>query len=117
MISHIVMFNLREDLSEEERKALLNELPEALGTLPTVQNFRMGIAIKPAWKTGTPSYEFMFSMEFRDEQALWQYMEDHRQYSRTRLKPAMKPEFLSLDVMLGTDNLIERKENIYGKGY
>ncbi len=84
MINHIIMFNLRDDLAENERESLLQEIPHAFGDLPTVENFRMGKAVKCAWKTSEPLYEFMFSMDFHDEQALWMYLEDHREFSRIR---------------------------------
>ncbi len=83
----------------------MRELPHAFGALPTVENFRMGKAIRFSWKTKAPLYEFMFSMDFRDEQALRQYMEDHREFSRTRFLPAVR-EYLSLDVLLETGNPI-----------
>lgn len=103
MINHIIMFNLRDDLSEQEKKSLLQELPIAFGALPTVENFRMGKAVKCSWKTEEPRYEFMFSMDFPDEQALWRYLEDHREFSRTRFLTAVR-EYLSLDVVIEEDN-------------
>jgi hypothetical protein len=99
MINHIIIFNLRDDLSAEERESLFRELPIAFGALPTVENFRMGKAVRCSWKTSDPRYEFMFSMDFRDEQALWSYLEDHREFSRSRFLPAVR-EYLSLDVLL-----------------
>jgi hypothetical protein len=109
MINHIIMFNLRDDLSAEERERLLRELPIAFGTLPTVENFRMGKAVKCSWKTSDPRYEFMFSMDFQDEQALWRYLEDHREFSRTRFLTAVR-EYLSLDVALKTGIPIKGRE-------
>ena len=104
------MFNLRGDLSEEERESLLQEIPHAFGDLPTVENFRMGKAVKCSWKTSEPLYEFMFSMDFQDEQALWRYLEDHREFSRNRFLTAVR-EYLSLDVVI-EDDKTQNKERM-----
>ena len=60
MIAHIVLFEPRPDLSDADRRQLLNALRDAAREIPSVRRLRFG----PRVKHGLPGYEQMMREEY-----------------------------------------------------
>jgi hypothetical protein len=60
MIAHVVLFNPRADLSEGDRRLLLEALVDASGEIPSIRHFRIGKRVKH----GLPGYEQMMADDF-----------------------------------------------------
>ena len=79
MIHHIVLFTLREDLAEADRKSILAQA-EALAEVPSVRSLRVGSLLDPE----DPGYrshiwaDFSHALlvEFENEPALYAYQSD-----------------------------------------
>ena len=53
MIVHVVLFSPKPDLSEADRRALLDALSAAASGIPSIRRFRVGKRVKH----GLPGYE------------------------------------------------------------
>src|SRR5215213_9981848 len=60
MIAHVVLFNPRADLSEGDRRGLLEALAAAAGEIPSIRHFRVGKRVKH----GLPGYEQMMRDDY-----------------------------------------------------
>jgi Stress responsive A/B Barrel Domain len=78
MISHIVLFKPRPDLTEAERQTVIRDLRTAASAIPTVRGLRVGRRIRH----GRPGYEqlmredfeFIVIVEFDDVEGLTAYL-------------------------------------------
>jgi hypothetical protein len=78
MISHVVLFKPRADLTAAERRAVINDLRTAASAIPTVRGLRVGRRIRH----GHPGYEqlmredfeFIVIIEFDDLEGLTAYL-------------------------------------------
>jgi len=78
MISHVVLFKPRADLTVAERQAVINDLRTAASAIPTVRGLRVGRRIRH----GRPGYEqlmredfeFIVIIEFDDVEGLRAYL-------------------------------------------
>ena len=78
MISHVVLFKPRADLTAAERQAVINDLRTAASAIPTVRGLRVGRRIRH----GRPGYEqlmredfeFIVIIEFDDVEGLTAYL-------------------------------------------
>ena len=78
MIAHVVLFSPRADLSEDDRRALLEALVAASGEIPSIRSFRVGKRVKhnlPGYEQMMrDDYEFAAIIEFDDMAALKTYL-------------------------------------------
>jgi Stress responsive A/B Barrel Domain len=78
MITHVILFKPRPELTAGERQAVLNTLEVAATAIPAIQRIRVGARIRH----GRPGYEQMMKedfeyaviIEFDDLQALATYL-------------------------------------------
>jgi len=78
MISHIVLFRPKPDLTEAERQAVIDDLRTAASAIPTVRGLRVGRRIRH----GRPGYEqlmredfeFIVVIDFDDVEGLTAYL-------------------------------------------
>lgn len=78
MIAHIVLFSPKPDLSDADRRALIQALVAAAGDIPSIKRFRVGRRVKH-WMPGyeqlmLDDYEFAAIVEFDDIEALKVYL-------------------------------------------
>jgi Stress responsive A/B Barrel Domain len=78
MISHVVLFQPRPDLTEAERQTVINDLRGAAATIPTVRRLRVGRRIRhgrPGYEQlMRVDYEFVVIIEFDDVDGLTAYL-------------------------------------------
>jgi hypothetical protein len=78
MIAHVVLFNPRADLSEADRRGLLDALVAASGEIRSIRSFRVGRRVKhglPGYEQMMrDDYEFAAIIEFDDMAALNEYL-------------------------------------------
>ena len=78
MITHVVLFKPRADLTESQRQAILDDLKAAASGIPSVRAMRVGRRIRH----GHPGYEqlmredfeFIVTLEFDDVEGLTAYL-------------------------------------------
>lgn len=78
MISHVVLFRARQDLSEIERDALVRAFERAVRAIPTVRAVRVGrrVTFGAGYEHATPdNAEFLIAIDFDDLGGLRQYLE------------------------------------------
>ena len=75
MICHVVLIRLRE---KEKTDGVLEQARNVLGSVPGVQNLRIGTGIKDDYE-----YPISFVMEFDNEKVLESY-QDHAEHVRFR---------------------------------
>jgi hypothetical protein len=78
MIAHVVLFNPKPDLSQADRRALLDALVAASADIPSIRRFRVGKRVKH-WLPGyeqlmRDDYEFAAIIEFDDMDGLKTYI-------------------------------------------
>jgi hypothetical protein len=78
MIAHVVLFNPRTDLSERDRRGLLDALIAASGDIPSIRHFRVGKRVRhglPGYEQMMrDDYEFAAIIEFDDSAGLKSYL-------------------------------------------
>jgi hypothetical protein len=78
MIAHVILFSPRPDLTEGERRAVLEALASAVGGAPTVRRCRVGRRVKqglPGYEQAMrPDYEYAAILEFDDLDGLRAYL-------------------------------------------
>lgn len=76
MILHLVLFTPRADLGTGEQQALVSALDDALGTIPSVVQYRLGrrIATGAAYDALGNPFEYCAVLEFADREALVAYL-------------------------------------------
>jgi len=79
MIVHVVLFSPKPDLSEADRRALLDALSAAASGIPSIRRFRVGKRVKhglPGYEQVMPDdYEFAVMFEFDDVAGLKAYLQ------------------------------------------
>src|SRR5262245_45518095 len=78
MITHVVLFKPKADLTESQRQAILDDLQAAVAAIPTVRAMRVGRRIRH----GHPGYEqlmredfeFIVTIDFDDVEGLTAYL-------------------------------------------
>jgi hypothetical protein len=78
MIAHVVLYELRPDLTPAERTRFAATLRQAVAAIPTIRRIRIGRRrrIGVSYEAAAPaSYEFIGILEFDDEAGLKQYLE------------------------------------------
>lgn len=87
MIRHVVAFSLREDLPDEEREALLQELAELPRHFPAMRRFAIGENISRRDDT----FAYAFSVEFGSEEELVAYLDSarHEAFVAERFRPSI----------------------------
>lgn len=79
MIRHMVLFNLRDDIGESDRKELFAKI-EGMSAIPSIRRIRTGKLLDPS----DPSYrshmstDFSWALlaDFQDEDGLYAYQKD-----------------------------------------
>jgi hypothetical protein len=78
MMVHVVLFSPRPDLSEADRRALLDALAQASNGIPSIKRFRVGKRVKhslPGYEQMMrDDYEFAVIIEFDDMEGLRSYL-------------------------------------------
>jgi ABC-type enterochelin transport system substrate-binding protein len=84
---HIVMLNIKDDLSEEDLQTLATNI-KRIGTIGLVHNFEFGTFADVGDKRALSDYEMVMKMAFtsREEMAKYQVNEVHEEV-RTKLGP------------------------------
>jgi hypothetical protein len=79
MIVHVVLFSPRPDLSESDRRTLLEALAAAATGIPSIRRFRVGKRVKhslPGYEQMMrDDYEFAVMIEFEDLAGLKAYLQ------------------------------------------
>jgi hypothetical protein len=78
MLSHVVLFRLRSDLSRADREGLVRALEVALRNIPSIRDFRIGkrVTFGAGYEQGAPSLDLCALIEFDDFPGLKAYL-DH----------------------------------------
>jgi hypothetical protein len=78
VIAHVVLFSPKPDLSDEDRRALLDALASASSNIPSIKRFRVGKRVKhslPGYEQLMgENYEFAVILEFDDIEGLKSYL-------------------------------------------
>ena len=78
MITHIVLFTPKHDLTESERRSFATSVIEALRTIPSVRRFTLGkrVAVDPGYERsfGGMTYERSAVVEFAGPEELIAYL-------------------------------------------
>ena len=77
MIAHLVLYELRPDISEADRTQFLKALEQAVTTIPTVRGVRFGRrqTIGAGYEAlATPAFSFFAMFEFDDVAGLQAYL-------------------------------------------
>ena len=78
MIVHVVLFSPKPDLSESDRRTLIDALSGAATGIPSIRRFRVGKRVKhslPGYEQMMrDDYEFAAMIEFDDMAALKEYL-------------------------------------------
>ena len=76
MVAHVVMFDLRPDLTAGERQEFANGFTRALESVPGVGRVRVGQRTSIGASYETPAgFDFVAVLEFDDEAGLRHYLE------------------------------------------
>ena len=79
MIVHVVLFQPRENLPEETKARLLDDMRQAAATIPSISRFRVGRRVKhglPGYETSMhDNYGFAALIEFEDAGGLTTYLQ------------------------------------------
>jgi len=79
MIVHVVLFSPKPDLSESDRRTLLDALSAAATGIPSIRRFRVGKRVKhslPGYEQMMrDDYEFAVMIEFDDVAGLKAYLQ------------------------------------------
>jgi len=78
MISHVVLFRPRLDLTTDERAALVEAFERALRDIPTIRGVRVGrrVIFGAAYEANTPdAIEFLIAIDFDDLTGLQSYLQ------------------------------------------
>ncbi len=80
MIEHLVVFNLKPDITATDREWLFNQIRTILGRIPTVRSLRLAQAYSVLDAAGKPKrpveFEWALSMDFDDLAGLEIYSRD-----------------------------------------
>ena len=78
MVSHLVLFRLRPDLTEIDREALLRAFEHALRDIASVRGFRIGrrLTFGARYEQALPDLRFSMIIDFDDLSGLKAYL-DH----------------------------------------
>ena len=94
MIRHIVLFNLKSEITPADQEWLFSQMHKVLGGLPTVRRLALGKAHLRLDENGKPrrpsEFDWALSMEFDDAASLEQYSNhpDHRSLGAEIVKRA-----------------------------
>jgi len=96
MHRHNVLFNFKEELSEEERNSVIESM-RSLSNLPTAQNFVVEKNIVPPGEKSP--FEWFLAGDFADEDARQAYEQDehHLDVVRNTFIPSVK-DFIMSDI-------------------
>src|SRR5687767_12457470 len=78
MIAHVILFQPRPDLTDDERYALLAALATAAREAPSVRSCRIGGRVKhglPGYEQLMPQFDFAAILEFNDLDGLRAYLQ------------------------------------------
>ena len=78
MITHVVLFRVRPDLSQEERDALLDAFERAVRDIPTVRDVRAGTRVRFGAgyeQRGSDAFDFLVAIDFDDLIGLRDYLQ------------------------------------------
>lgn len=78
MVAHVVLYQLRPDLSDAERTRVNAALVAAFSTIPTIRRYRVGrrLSIGTGYEAAIPArFDFFGVLEFDDEDGLRAYLE------------------------------------------
>ncbi|HVL68504.1 MAG TPA: Dabb family protein [Vicinamibacterales bacterium] len=79
MIVHIVLFEPRADLADDERRQVFEDLRAAAAAIPSVRRCRIGRRVLhglPGYEQAMPPYTYAAIFEFDDAAALQGYLRD-----------------------------------------
>ena len=74
MITHVVLFRPRADLSTEQRAGLADAMRTAIGSIPSIRRARIGRRVtvgRPYEQLMRVDYEYAAILEFEDLAGLW----------------------------------------------
>lgn len=85
MIKHIVLFRFTEEASEDQRRAMLDELDAFPSRFPAMQNWTMGLNRS----SRDDRFTHGFVVEFESEELLESYLRSdaHETFVRERFRP------------------------------
>jgi hypothetical protein len=75
--AHLVLFDLRPGLADEDRRRFHAALSKAVTTIPSVRRCRVGrrVSVGAGYERAGEGYAFVAVLEFDDEQGLRLYLE------------------------------------------
>ena len=79
MIIHVVLFEPRADLSEEQREQVMADLRQAAADIPSIRRLRIGRRVRhglPGYEQAmTEPYTYAAILEFEDREGLDAYLQ------------------------------------------
>jgi Stress responsive A/B Barrel Domain len=76
MVTHVVLFRLRSDLTRADREGLVWALDVALRSIPSIHDFRIGkrVTFGAGYEQGAPSLDLCALIQFHDFSGLKAYL-------------------------------------------
>ena len=108
MVAHVVLYQLRPDLSDAERAQMNAALVEAFSTIPTIRRCRVGrrLSIGAPYETAMPvAFDYVGVLEFDDENGLRAYLEHPAHQELGRLFWSCSERTLVFDYALAEGEL------------
>ena len=81
MVAHVVLYQLRPDLSDDARARATAALAEAFSMIPSIRRYRVGrrLAVGAGYEVAMPAgFDFFGVLEFDDVAGLREYLEHPR---------------------------------------
>jgi hypothetical protein len=101
MIVHVILFEPRADLSEIERRQVVEDLRKAAESIPTLRRCRIGQRIRhglPGYEAGMQvDYQYAAIMEFDDRAGLEAYLRHPAHHAAGRHFTASAANALAYD--------------------
>jgi Stress responsive A/B Barrel Domain len=78
MVTHIVLFRLRPDITQADRERLVRAMEGALRDIPSIRGFRIGkrLTFGAGYEQGVPALNYCATIDFDDVTGLKAYL-DH----------------------------------------
>lgn len=91
LISHIVVFWLKEGINELQKKTIITNA-DTLNNIPGLQSFHIGKMIPSERDVVDNSYDFAFNMTFNSQKDLDSYISHsiHQEFVRINIEPNIK---------------------------
>ena len=112
MIAHIVLFQPKQNLSLDDKRALLRAFRSALAAVPAVQRVRIGrsTSVGAAYESSTSKYGYAAVIEFAGVPELQGYLRHpaHQELGRMFFEACAATTIVDVELIEGLDAAVER---------